>query len=142
MIDWHRALGFSGDNRAIGRAITGAGNAAFLFLALSGLYLWWPRKWTARVLRKSIWFRRGLSSRARDFNWHNVIGFWSLPGAHRGDRFGHGDLLRLGIEPALSGRGGSAAGCRGRTGRGATGARSVLAGRGTGPWTSTVCGWL
>ena len=23
------------------------------------------------------WFRRGLPSKARDFNWHNVIGFWS-----------------------------------------------------------------
>ena len=79
MIDWHRALGFSGENRAIGRAITGACNAAFLFLALSGLYLWWPRRWTGARLRKSIWFRRGLSCRARDFNWHNVTGFWSLP---------------------------------------------------------------
>jgi uncharacterized iron-regulated membrane protein len=79
MIDWHRALGFSGDNRAIGRAVTGACNAAFLFLALSGLYLWWPRKWTARALRLSLWFRRGISGRARDFNWHNATGFWSLP---------------------------------------------------------------
>jgi uncharacterized iron-regulated membrane protein len=24
-----------------------------------------------------MWFRRGLPARARDFNWHNVIGFWS-----------------------------------------------------------------
>ena len=23
------------------------------------------------------WFRRGLPGKARDFNWHNVIGFWS-----------------------------------------------------------------
>ena len=23
------------------------------------------------------WFRRGLPSKARDFNWHNTIGFWS-----------------------------------------------------------------
>jgi uncharacterized iron-regulated membrane protein len=26
-----------------------------------------------------VWFKRGLGGRARDFNWHNVIGFWSLP---------------------------------------------------------------
>ena len=24
------------------------------------------------------WFRRGLSPKARDFNWHNVIGFWMV----------------------------------------------------------------
>jgi uncharacterized iron-regulated membrane protein len=78
MIDWHRALGFSGEKRAIGRAIIGACNAAFFFLALSGLYLWWPRRWSDRALRLSIWFRRGLSGRARDWNWHNATGFWSL----------------------------------------------------------------
>jgi uncharacterized iron-regulated membrane protein len=75
MNDWHRALGRSGEGRPIGRAITGAANACLLVLALSGLYLWWPR----RASRPSIWFRRGLTGKARDWSWHNVIGFWSLP---------------------------------------------------------------
>jgi uncharacterized iron-regulated membrane protein len=79
MIEWHRYLGMDGDRRAIGKGITGACNAAFLLLALSGLYLWWPRKWNLRAMRLSLWFRRGLASRVRDWNWHNVIGFWSLP---------------------------------------------------------------
>jgi uncharacterized iron-regulated membrane protein len=30
-----------------------------------------------KALRNVTWFRRGLPSKARDFNWHNVIGFWS-----------------------------------------------------------------
>jgi uncharacterized iron-regulated membrane protein len=75
----HRWLAAAGDNRAVGKAITGASNAVFLFLAISGLYLWWPRKWTLRSMRPSLWFRRGLKGKARDWNWHNVIGFWSLP---------------------------------------------------------------
>jgi uncharacterized iron-regulated membrane protein len=79
MVELHRHLGTSGDQRAVGRAITGAANAAFLFLALSGLYLWWPRRWSQRALRLSLWFRGGLAGKARDWNWHNVIGFWSLP---------------------------------------------------------------
>jgi uncharacterized iron-regulated membrane protein len=79
MIEWHRYLGTDGDGRAIGKAITGACNAAFLVLTLSGLYLWWPRKWSLPAMRLSLWFRRGLASRVRDFNWHNVIGFWTLP---------------------------------------------------------------
>jgi uncharacterized iron-regulated membrane protein len=79
MTDWHRALGAEGERRALGRAITGVANAGFLFLALSGLYLWWPRRWSGRSLRLSLWFRRGLGSKTRDWNWHNVIGFWSLP---------------------------------------------------------------
>ena len=78
-VELHRWLAASGDNRAVGKAITGASNAVFLFLAISGLYLWWPRKWTLRAMRPSLWFRRGLKGKARDWNWHNVIGFWSLP---------------------------------------------------------------
>ncbi|QDE87149.1 PepSY-associated TM helix domain-containing protein [Myxococcus xanthus] len=78
-VEFHRWLAAGGDNRAVGKAITGASNAVFLFLAISGLYLWWPRKWTLRAMRPSLWFRRGLKGKARDWNWHNVIGFWSLP---------------------------------------------------------------
>jgi uncharacterized iron-regulated membrane protein len=79
MIEWHRWLAMDGEQRAIGKAITGACNAAFLGLAVTGLYLWWPRKWNLRAMRLSLWFRRGLASRVRDWNWHNVIGFWTLP---------------------------------------------------------------
>ena len=78
MTDWHRWLAMSGENRATGRAITGASNALFLFIVVSGLYLWFPRKWNWVQFRNVMWFRRGLPSKARDFNWHNVIGFWSV----------------------------------------------------------------
>jgi uncharacterized iron-regulated membrane protein len=79
MVDWHRWLTLSGDKRPLGKAVTGACNLAFLFLAVSGLWLWWPRAWNARALRPSLWFVRGASGKARDWNWHNVVGFWSLP---------------------------------------------------------------
>ena len=78
MEEWHRFLSLSGDRRPLGKAVTGACNLAFLFLALSGLYLWWPRAWTARWVRPALWFN-GSRGKARDWNWHNVIGFWSLP---------------------------------------------------------------
>jgi uncharacterized iron-regulated membrane protein len=77
--NWHRYLAMSGEGRATGRALTGACNAAFLVLAMSGLYLWWPRQWTRRHLAPIVWFRRGIQGKARDFNWHNVIGFWCAP---------------------------------------------------------------
>lgn len=74
--DWHRWLAAGDENRSKGKAVTGAANLAFLFLVVSGLYLWMPRKWSWRQVRNVTWFRRGLSWKARDFNWHNVIGFW------------------------------------------------------------------
>jgi uncharacterized iron-regulated membrane protein len=75
--DWHRWLGAAGENRAAARAATGASNLIFLFIVASGFYLWWPRKWTRNSVRAVVWFRRGQGGKARDFNWHNVIGFWS-----------------------------------------------------------------
>lgn len=67
--NWHRWLGADSANRPAGRAVTGACNFAFLLLVISGPFLWLPRG--------PLRFRGGLSGRARDFNWHNVIGIWS-----------------------------------------------------------------
>jgi uncharacterized iron-regulated membrane protein len=79
MIDWHRFLGRHDTQRPLGKAITGACNVAFCFLAVSGLYLWWPRQWTKNALRAITLFNWKLSGKARDWNWHNVIGLWSAP---------------------------------------------------------------
>jgi uncharacterized iron-regulated membrane protein len=75
VVEWHRWLG----SREIGRPITGAANLGFLGLVVLGVYLWWPRRWTREAVRAVTLFRSGLGSRARDFNWHNVIGIWCAP---------------------------------------------------------------
>jgi uncharacterized iron-regulated membrane protein len=75
---WHRTIGATGEHRARGKAITGAANLGFLFIVVSGFYLWWPRNWTRRAFASVTTFRGGLSGKARDFNWHNVIGLWSV----------------------------------------------------------------
>ena len=77
--EWHRWLAVSGDGRQTARAVTGASNFAFLVLALSGLYLWMPRNWTRRAVKAIAWFQRTGTPRARNFNWHNVIGLWCAP---------------------------------------------------------------
>lgn len=80
MIDWHRFLGGHEEkNRAVGKAITGACNVAFLFLAVSGLYLWWPRQWTKKILAAVGLMSFKLRGKARDFNWHNAVGLWCAP---------------------------------------------------------------
>lgn len=74
--EWHRWLAFSAERRQAGKAITGVSNLFLLFLAISGIYIWFPRKLFWKAMRPVIWFRGGLSGKARDFNWHNTIGFW------------------------------------------------------------------
>jgi len=68
-----------GTIRHLGNAVTGAANLAFLCMVLSGMYIWLPRVWSRASVRAVAWFRPTLSGKARDFNWHNVIGIWSAP---------------------------------------------------------------
>ncbi len=73
----HRWLLLKGDARDRGKAITGAANLIFLFIVLSGLILWIPRRLTRTAFRNVLWFR-GLRGRARDLNWHHVLGIWAF----------------------------------------------------------------
>ncbi|HKA61972.1 MAG TPA: PepSY-associated TM helix domain-containing protein [Methylomirabilota bacterium] len=75
VVEWHRWLG----SRDMGRPITGAANLGFLGLVLLGVYLWCPRRWTRETVRRAMLFDGRLRGRARDFNWHNVIGIWCAP---------------------------------------------------------------
>ena len=75
--DWHRWLGTEGESRDIGRAITGACNTAFVVMVVTGVYLWWPRRWTRQVLQAVMVPNLRLRGKPRDWNWHNTAGFWS-----------------------------------------------------------------
>lgn len=79
MTDWHRFLGREGENRAVGKLVNGICNLAFGVLAVTGLYLWWPRTLSWRGVRTVALFNWRLAGKARDFNWHNVIGLWTAP---------------------------------------------------------------
>src|SRR5690606_15578679 len=74
---FHRWFNLQGEARSTARAITGASNLAFLFLVISGIYLWLPRLWKWAMFRARLLFTRAPNARARDFNWHHVLGFWS-----------------------------------------------------------------
>jgi uncharacterized iron-regulated membrane protein len=72
----HRFLGL-GFKSAVGKGVTGAANLLFLFMLLSGLYLWLPKQWSASAVRVRLLFRRGVKGRARDWNVHNTVGLWT-----------------------------------------------------------------
>ncbi|MYB18007.1 MAG: PepSY domain-containing protein [Holophagales bacterium] len=75
---WHRWFALDGEHRIIGRTVVAIANLGFLFLLVSGVYLWWPSTRSRAAWKHGLWFRPGLRGRARDFNWHKVIGFWSV----------------------------------------------------------------
>lgn len=77
MRNLHRWLSMTGENRNTARIFTGAANLMFLFIVISGMYLWFPKVMNWNNVKRILFFRKTKSSRARDFNWHNVMGIWS-----------------------------------------------------------------
>jgi uncharacterized iron-regulated membrane protein len=140
---WHRYIGVAGDNRPIAKAVSGWANVLFLFIVASGIYLWFPRKWTWPQLRPVVWFKGGLRGKARDFNWHNAIGVWSavplfivvasaVPISFRWAS--DAVYYAVGEQPPVPAARGGGAGARGEAGAGAregrAGGRDAGAGRG------------
>jgi uncharacterized iron-regulated membrane protein len=77
---WHRSVALgTGMRSKAGTMVTGACNLAFLFLVLSGFYLWWPRRWSPRAFAAVLLFNRRATGHRRDWNWHHVLGFWAMP---------------------------------------------------------------
>lgn len=69
----HRWLG----SREVGGIVTGVSALLCMLLSATGLVLWWPR--SIGALRHVVWPRRGLSGKARDWQWHNAVGVLVLP---------------------------------------------------------------
>jgi sulfite reductase (NADPH) flavoprotein alpha-component len=72
----HRWILMPGGNSSIGKQIVGASTIILVFLALSGLYLRWPRRFTNWRAWFRIDFRR--SSRALYWSMHSVVGTFVL----------------------------------------------------------------
>ncbi|RYD19110.1 MAG: PepSY domain-containing protein, partial [Verrucomicrobiaceae bacterium] len=77
--EWHRWLGAREGITSGSKLVTGVCNLALVFLCVTGLWLWFPRRWSWRALRPLLFLKTSYKGKARDFNWHNVFGFWSLP---------------------------------------------------------------
>jgi len=78
MTGFHRWFNVEGEGRATARQITGISNTVFLFLVLSGMYLWLPRIWKWTMFKVRLLFRGDYpNSKARDFHWHHIFGIWS-----------------------------------------------------------------
>lgn len=78
MTRFHRWFNIEGENRAVARQVTGVSNVAFLFLVISGMYLWLPKLWKWGMFKVRLLFRGSYpNSKARDFHWHHIFGIWA-----------------------------------------------------------------
>lgn len=79
MTDFHRTLAMTGSSRPIGKAITGAATLACFSLFVTGIVIWLPKRWSWKAFQAIAIPNINLSGRARDWNWHNAVGFWLSP---------------------------------------------------------------
>ena len=76
---WHRWFDAGRDSRATAQLITGASNLAFLFLLVSGAYLWLPKIFRWPLFRQRLKFAKSYrNARDRDFYWHHIFAAWSF----------------------------------------------------------------
>ncbi|MCU4155644.1 PepSY domain-containing protein [Carboxylicivirga sp. A043] len=73
--DGHRHLWLP---EKIGGKVVGIGVLLFLLISLSGLILWWPRKWNKQHLKRSLSIKRTSNSKRLLLDLHNVLGFYIL----------------------------------------------------------------
>ena len=75
IIDGHRALWLPFE---IGRPIVGIATLIFVVLVISGLIMWWPRKWNKNAYKKSFRIKWNGSLKRVNYDLHNVLGFYSF----------------------------------------------------------------
>ncbi|QBQ43012.1 PepSY domain-containing protein [Sphingobacterium psychroaquaticum] len=64
--------------KKVGHAVVGYSTAIFVLILISGLVLWWPKKWKSKKLKRSFWIDRKVKWKRLNYDLHNVVGFYSL----------------------------------------------------------------
>ena len=64
--------------RWIGKPIVAYGTLLFVILLISGLILWWPKRWSKRYVQKGLKISWKSTWRRINYDLHNVIGFYCL----------------------------------------------------------------
>lgn len=60
----------------IGKHVTGVATLLFLAMLLTGIVLWWPKKW--RQTGQHLVIRWKAKWRRKNYDWHRATGFYML----------------------------------------------------------------
>ncbi|WP_192579306.1 PepSY-associated TM helix domain-containing protein [Dyadobacter aurulentus] len=75
ILDGHVGLWIEGD---VGHAIVSYATLIFFVLLITGMVLWWPKKWNKSGRNKSFRIKWKAKFKRVNYDLHNVLGFYSL----------------------------------------------------------------
>ena len=75
IINGHKSLWLP---EKIGRPIVGIGTLLFIVLLISGIVMWWPKRWNKANLNKSFKIKWKASFKRVNYDLHNVLGFYKI----------------------------------------------------------------
>jgi len=75
ILNGHRFLWLPVD---IGRPIVNYGTLLFVIILISGLVLWWPKRWSKAARRQNFRIKWKASFKRVNYDLHNVLGFYSM----------------------------------------------------------------
>ncbi len=73
--DGHRTLWMPDE---IGKRVVGISTLIFLILLITGLVMWWPKKWNKHHVEKGLKIKWGANAKRLTLDLHNVLGFYAL----------------------------------------------------------------
>lgn len=61
-----------------GKTVVGIASVIFFIQLIGGLILWWPKKWNKTTRTTAFKIKSGTKWRRKNYDFHNVFGFYSL----------------------------------------------------------------
>ncbi len=65
-------------NTPYGQPIVGYATLIFVVMLISGMILWWPKKWNRANRQKSFRIKWNANFKRKNYDLHNVLGFYTL----------------------------------------------------------------
>ncbi len=63
----------------IGKPIVGYGVLCFAIILITGIILWWPKKWDKAAIKRSFTLKKKASFLRKNLDLHKVLGIYSVP---------------------------------------------------------------
>jgi uncharacterized iron-regulated membrane protein len=61
-----------------GKTVVGVASIIFFIQLISGLILWWPKKWNKTTRTAAFKIKSGTQWRRKNYDFHNVLGLFTI----------------------------------------------------------------